>query len=132
MHAAKLGTVLTLSMLLAAAAEAQMKPGDLAMQETSKLCMSYAAAPAASQAVIRDELEKRSIISDNDWEMADKHMVRPGMSVCGLFAAWGQPDSMTPDAGGANRYGYETSAWPGVAANRSALVKDGRVAGTKP
>jgi len=131
MNLMKSCAVLGATILLTTAAGAA-KATDLAMTETANLCMSYAGAAPGSQHAIRDELGKRGVIAEADWALVDQHMVKPGMTVCGLFAAWGQPDGMTPDAKGATQYAYHTAPWPGVAANRTASVADGRVASTKP
>src|ERR1700744_3375936 len=51
---------------------------------------------------IKHEIDYRQLVDTNDWQSIDKGRISPGMTECGLRAAWGYPlrvDHMTTAAG---------------------------------
>ncbi len=62
------------------------------------LCLSYHVAMKyrLSTRNIVPEINRRGLLTEEDWGYVRWKNISPGMSVCALYAAWGKPKSVGP------------------------------------
>lgn len=72
--------------------------GSVAMMDSEELktvndlgiCQTYGS-PFANTAKFKAEIDRRHLLTDDEWRLVDAHQIRIGMSICGLLASWGSP-----------------------------------------
>ena len=67
-------------------------------RDSNLLCEDYyvysrQSPDAAEAAKIRAEIERRSLVSPNEFAAIDKGQIGVGTTQCGVFAAWGAPQA---------------------------------------
>jgi len=62
--------------------------GPLTDLDSSSLCILFKTEPDKS---VRNEIDRRKLISENDWSMIANQDVKVGMSLCALLAEKGPP-----------------------------------------
>jgi hypothetical protein len=100
----RLAAVLALLALTAACSSysylkvARMSPAQIHAIPDPELCNAFyqtRAEPKTRQAIIREEMQARKLLTDAEWQLADRHLVQTGMSKLALIAGWGYPKKMT-------------------------------------
>ncbi len=77
---------------------AHMSPAQVHAITNPELCNAYyqtRAEPRTRQAIVRKEILARRLLTDAEWQLADRHLVQPGMSRLALIAGWGYPKKVT-------------------------------------
>jgi len=77
---------------------ARMSPAQIHAIPDAELCNAFyqtRAEPRTRQAIIREEVQARRLLTDAEWQLADRHLVQSGMSKLALIAGWGYPKKMT-------------------------------------
>jgi hypothetical protein len=90
----------------------------LRSEQTLDLCDAFA---AYHQPAVRGELIRRNALTPEDWARVDKQQIEIGMSTCGMYAAWGKPQSIKRSVTSAHsltEYNYPA---------RRLYVEDGRI-----
>lgn len=74
-----------------------INPQQLAARSDNEVCESYGVyshgigwGEVANQ--YRAEIERRNLITPEEWALAAKKQLRIGMSQCAMYASWGKPD----------------------------------------
>jgi hypothetical protein len=77
---------------------ARMSPAQIHAIPDPELCNAFyqtRAEPKTRQAIIREEMRARGLLTDAEWQLADRHLAQTGMSKLALIAGWGYPKKMT-------------------------------------
>ena len=112
------------------AAERALASGDYASLADQDLCLGawdmrrcgnapLCATPRQEISRIRTEVNRRQLVSPNDWPEIEAGRVNLGMSGCAVLAAWGKPTLASESAT------VSTLAFPG---GRAVSLRGGRVA----
>lgn len=72
-------------------------PQSMSSIDDRRLCRSYgvyAASPffSALATAHKDEINRRKLISENEWDLARSKKITLGMGLCAMYASWGAPD----------------------------------------
>jgi hypothetical protein len=77
---------------------ARMSPAQIHAIPAAELCNAFyqtRAEPKTRQAIIREEIRTRGLMTEAELQLADRHQVQMGMSRLALIAGWGYPKKMT-------------------------------------
>lgn len=92
-----------LPLLVILLASCAVSPKHVSSLEDRRLCNAYyEARNEQNRASYKAEIERRNLISHDEWDVIDKKQVRIGMSVCALRASWGPAKENSTTT----RYGY--------------------------
>lgn len=74
-----------------------MSPDIMTRQDDMDVCRSYgiyANSPMwrATADGYEQEINRRGLLSTEEWQLARSKKIRQGMSQCALYASWGKPD----------------------------------------
>lgn len=80
----------------------QLTPDQLADVPDRNVCLAYS---HGGRAHIREEIQRRGLVDEQDWTLIDQGQIRIGMNYCGGLAAWGRPAAVntTTTAHGTDR-----------------------------
>ena len=77
--------------------------------------------------IVKEEINRRALMTENEWRLAENQQIQRGMSECALLVSWGIPSKVNRSVGAwgvHSQYvyrGYRTSGY--------AYVENGRVSG---
>lgn len=66
-----------------------MSPEELKNVKDKDLCAAYG---MERKEKLKTEMERRTLLTDDEWKLVEKKQIEVGMSICALFASWGPPN----------------------------------------